>query len=257
MALQSQQYIKLDSIINEYIDQSEQSVHKYFKLWQLAFRGLEDMGLDFFYTVKSVKLPVNNNKTVNLPSDYVKYTKIGVLNNRGEIVNIQYNGQLTTFADLLPDRQAKTEDNQFYTEYDWGNNGFYNYWGGTAYSVVYGYPSGGKIIGQFKIDNANNLVILNEHYKFDYLMVEYISSPPQEGSDFQIPIQFREALIAWLGWKDIQFLPNTRKGSIGDKEQRRRSYYNERRLANARYKPLYLQEAYQLSLDSERITVKV
>ena len=88
-------------------------------------------------------------------------------------------------------------------------------------------------------------------------MVEYISSPPQEGSDFQIPIQFREALIAWLGWKDIQFLPNTRKGSIGDKEQRRRSYYNERRLANARYKPLYLQEAYQLSLDSERITVKV
>lgn len=256
MALQSQQYIKLDSVVNEYIDQSEQSVHKYFKLWQLAFRGLEDMGLDFFYTVKSVKLQVNNNKTVNLPSDYVKYTKIGVLNNKGEIVEIQYNSKLTTFADLLPDRQAKTQDNNLYTSYGWGNPCFYNYWAGDTYTVLYGLPSGGRRVGEFKIDNANNLVILNEHYHYDYLMVEYIATPT-DGEDYFIPVQFREALIAWLGWKDIEFLPNTRKGTISDKETRKRNYFNARRIAGAKYKPLYLQDAYHQNLDNQRITVKV
>ena len=106
-----------------------------------------------------------------------------------------------------------------------------------------------------EIDNANNLVVLNEHYGYDYLMVEYIASP-KEGEEYLIPVQFREALIAYLGWQDIALLPNTRRGSYGDKEQRKRNFYNERRLANARYKPLYLEEAYELNLQMQRITVK-
>lgn len=255
MAYQSQQYITLDSVVNNYLDQSEQGVHKYYKIWQLAFRGLETLGLDFFYTVKSVKLPVNPNKTVTLPSDYVKYTKIGVLNAKGEIVGLTFNNKLTTFADLLPDRQEKTEDNSLFGWYNYQAPIFYNYWDGIGYAAVYGLPSGGQRVGEFKIDNANNLVVLNEHYNYDYLMVEYISSP-QEGEDYRIPVQFREALIAYLGWQDIALLPNTRRGSYGDKEQRKRNFYNERRLANARYKPLYLEEAYEQSLAMTRITVK-
>lgn len=255
MAYQSQQYITLDSVVNKYLDQSEQGVHKYYKIWQLAFRGLETLGLDFFYTVKSVKLPVNPNKTVSLPSDYVKYTKIGVLNGKGEIVGLTFNNKLTTFADLLPNRQELTEDNSLFGFYNYQAPIFYNYWDGIGYAAVYGLPSGGQRVGEFKIDNANNLVVLNEHYNYDYLMVEYISSP-QEGGDYKIPVQFREALIAYLGWQDIALLPNTRRGSYGDKEQRKRNFYNERRLANARYKPLYLEEAYELNLQMQRITVK-
>jgi hypothetical protein len=255
MAYQSQQYITLDSVVNNYLDQSEQGVHKYYKIWQLAFRGLEQLGLDFFYTVKSVKLPINPNKTVNLPSDYVKYTKIGVLNGKGEIVELTFNNKLTTFADLLPDRQEKTEDNSLYGYYNWQAPIFYNYWDGIGYAAVYGLPSGGQRVGSFKIDDANGLVVLDEHYRYDYLMVEYISSP-SEGEDYKLPLQFREALISYLAWQDIAFMPNTRKGALGDKEQRRRNFYNERRLANARYKPLYLSEAYEQNLQNQRITVK-
>ena len=67
-----QGYITIDSVVNDYLDESEQSNHKYFKLWQLAFRGMEQLGLDFFYQVKSVKLPVDaTNQTVLLPADYI------------------------------------------------------------------------------------------------------------------------------------------------------------------------------------------
>ena len=255
MANQSQQYITLDSVVNNYLDQSEQGVHKYYKIWQLAFRGLETLGLDFFYTVKSVKLPINLNKTVTLPPDYVKYTKIGILNGRGEIVSLTYNNNLTTYADLLPDRQEKTEDNTLYGFYDWQSPVFYNYWNGTGFAPIYGVPSGGQKVGTFKIDDANGLIVLNEHYGYDYLMVEYISSPT-EGEEYLLPVQFREALIAYLAWQDIAFMPTTRKGSLGDKEQRKRNFYNERRLANARFKPLYLAEAYEWNLTNQRITSK-
>ena len=255
MAYQSQQYIKLDSVINNYLDQSELGVHKYYKIWQIAFRGLEQLGLDFFYTVKSVKLPVNANKTVELPSDYVNYTKIGVLNGNGEISALTYNNNLTNYADLLPDRLAKTEDNSLFSYYNSQAPAFYNYWDGSGYGTVYGLPSGGQNIGAFKIDNANNLVVLDGNFGYDYLMVEYISSP-KEGEDVVLPVQFREALISYIAWQDIAYMPNTRKGTISDKQQRRNNFYNERRLANARYKPLYLNEAYEWSQKNTRITVK-
>jgi hypothetical protein len=71
-----------------------------------------------------------------------------------------------------------------------------------------------------------------------------------------VPIQFREALIAWLAWQDIINIPSTRKGNLGDKRDRKNNYYNERRLANAQFKPLYIMEAYEWNLENQRMTVK-
>lgn len=62
-------YITIDSVILDYMNEAELSQQKYFKLWHLAFRGMEDLGMDFFYRVQAVKLPINANKTVTLPAD--------------------------------------------------------------------------------------------------------------------------------------------------------------------------------------------
>ena len=79
-------YIPLDSVVTDYMNEAEYSQQKYFKLWHLAFRGLEDLGLDFFYIIQAVKLPINSNTTVTLPANYLNWTKVGVLNNKGEIL---------------------------------------------------------------------------------------------------------------------------------------------------------------------------
>ena len=52
-------------------------------------------------------------------------------------------------------------------------------------------------------------------------------------------------------------LPNSRKGTLGDKEQRKRAYHNERRVANARYRPIDLQSAYEWGMQTNRLTVKI
>lgn len=256
MASQERNYITLDSVINDYIDESEQSNHKYVKLYNIACRGMERLGLDFFYKIKSIKLPVDTtNYTVQLPLDYLNYTKIGVLNAKGEIIPLKYNNKLTFFADQSPQRLEKTQDNTLVDWYQPDVPLFFNYWNGYGYENIYGVPSGSPNVGSFNIDDKNGVILLSEHFYYDYLMIEYMCAPdPNE--QYMIPIQFREAMIAWLAWRDIASLPSSRKGNLGDKRERERNYYNQRRLALAQFKPFYLAEAYQWNLENQRMTIK-
>lgn len=251
-----QQYVSLDTVINLYLDRSEQSVHKYYKCWQLAFSGMEELGLDFFYQIKSVKLPVNANLTVSLPDDYLNYSKVGVLNSQGEIIPMGYNNRLTTFADLQPDRLTVTQDNTITDLIQFNTPIWYNYWNNGAFSSLYGLPSGSPFIGSFKVDNHNGVILLSENFGYEYIMLEYVASPKQ-GEEYYIPIQFKTALMWYIAYNDIAMLPNTRKGTLGDKEQRKRAYHNERRVANARYRPVDLQSAHQWSMEQQRLTVKL
>lgn len=256
MASQERNYITLESVINDYIDESEQSIHKFAKLYNIAYRGMEKLGLDFFYKIRTVKLPVDTtNFTVQLPNDYINYTKVGVLNSQGEIIPLQYNNKMTFYADQQPDRLALTQDNTLVNWYNQNYPLFYNYWDGYGFTNVYGYPSGSPFVGQFKIDDSNGVILLNENFYYPYVMIEYLASAnPDE--KYMIPIQFREAMIAWIAWRDIANMPSTRKGNLGDKRDRKAEFYNQRRIANAQFKPLYLNEAYEWNLMNQRLTVK-
>lgn len=256
MALQKQGMITVDEVVNSYLDQSEQGIHKYWKVWHMAFDGMTEMGLDFFYRVKSVKLPVNANLTVNMPDDCLMYSKVGVLNSRGEIIPLSYNNKLTAFADLSTDRLAKTQDNTIVDLLLFNTPIWYNYWNGDCYTALYGLPSGAPFVGTFKIDTANGIILLGEHFGYDYVMLEYVASP-EEGGTYYLPIQFKKALMWYLAWQDIAMMPNTRRGSLGDKADRRRNYFNERRLANGRFKPLYLSDCYEWNMESQRLVVKM
>lgn len=255
MSAQNRQWISIDECINAYMDESEQGNHKYFKLWNLAYRAMTELGLDFFYSVKSVKLSVNPNMTVTLPADYLNYTKVGILNSQGEIIPLSVNNNLTTAFDMQPTRLAQTQDPTVFTGYNPFGIVWWNYWNGYGLSNLYGLPSGSPFVGSFKIDNKNGVIVLDENFVFDYIMLEYISTP-QQGQDYYVPIHFKEAVIAYLRWKDIISLPTSRKGSLGDKRDRRADYYNERRLAVARYDAINLTDLYEWNLKNQRLAVK-
>ena len=253
---QARNYITIDSVINDYIDESEQSVHKYAKLYNIAVRGMEKLGLDFFYKIRTVKITIDTtNYTAQLPNDYISYTKIGVLNSVGEIIPLKFNNKMTYYADQQPDRLALTQDNTLATWYQSDMPLWFNYWDGYGFQNIYGLPSGSPFVGSFNIDDSNGVVLLNQYFYYSYLMIEYLSSGnPDE--PFRIPIQFREALLSFLAWRDIASMPSTRKGNLGDKRDRKQEFYNQRRIANAQFKPLYLMQAYEQNLDTQRMTVK-
>ncbi len=251
---QNRQYISVDSVIQDYLNESEQSQNKYFKCFHLAFRGFENLGLDFFYKVQSVKLPVNSNLTVSLPSDYLNWTKVGVLNDRGEIIPLYYNSRLTTYADLNPERLTKTQDDTLIDTSNWGLTTWANYWTGTSYTNIYGVPSGAPFVGNFKIDSDAGVLVLNETFAYDYIILEYVASPT-ETQEYYLPVQFRDALIAWLWWKDKKAI-SINRGQVGISRDLKNDFYNERKNAIARYKPVRQQEIYEASQQQTRLAVK-
>lgn len=255
MAQQAQSYITLDSIITDYMNEAELSISKYAKIYHLAYRGMENLGLDFFYRIQTVKLPVNANMTVNLPPDYLQWTKVGILNATGGIIPLYYNPNLTTFADLWSNRLENINDTQSLA-LEWNNGTTWcNWWNGSGYTNIYGVPSGEPFVGSFKIDTENNVLILNETFTRDYIMIEYVSSPNPD-KDYYVPIQFRDAMIAWLWWKDGKAKPINGHAKLGAVRDAKHEFDNERRNAIARWKPFRIEEAYQASQEQSRLAIK-
>ncbi len=253
---QHQPYISLDSVLTDYLNESEQNNNKYYKCFHLAFRGFENLGIDFFYQVQAFKLPVNANKTVTLPASIIKWTKIGRLNSRGEIIPLWYNDKLTKYADLSPDRLTKTQDSSSIgAGWDSGDGVFCNYWNGTSYQNVYGVPSGAPFAGSFKVDMANGVILLDETYKEDYLMVECVVSP-KEGEEYYLPVQFREAVIAWLWWKDGKARPISGHAKLGAARDAKHEFYNERKNAIAQWRQSTIYEKYQVHQEMSREAIK-
>lgn len=254
---QHEQWIDLDTCVNSYIDEAELSVHKFFKIWQLGFRVMTELGIDFFFQIKSLKLPVNSNLTVDLPDDFLKWSKVGVLNSVGEIIPLRYNDKLTYYADQSPDRLSKTQDNTVFNWFQWNSPVWYNFWNGYAFTNVYGIPSGQPTVGSFKIDNNSGIILLDECFTtFSYLMLEYVAMP-KEGELYYLPIQFKEAMIAGLAWLDIRSIPSKTHVNNANLGMRRHEFYNQRRLAWARYRPFNMVEAYEWAQQNVRLTVKI
>lgn len=254
MSQQHQSYISLESVVLDYMTEAELSQSKYFKVWHLAFRGMDNIGIDAFYRVKSVKLPINPNFTATLPDDYVNYSKVGVLNDRGDIIPLYQNDNLTSYADLRPNRLEVTQDDTINTFTNFTPGLWWNYWNGSAFINIYGTPSGAPFVGAFKIDVTNGVIILDESFIYEYLMLEYICSPKQ-GQEYYVPVQFREALIAWLWWKDKRAV-NTARGQVGLSRDAKADFFNERRLAIARWKPVREMEEYEASQEMTRMSLK-
>lgn len=246
-------YITVESVIQDFLSEGEYSVHRYFKTFHSSFRGMENLGLDFFYRVQSLKLPLNANFTVTLPANCLNVTKVGILNDNGAIIPLWNNPNMTTYADLLPDRVEKTNDpSSLWLTND--ANLWCNYWNGSYYSNIYGVPSGQPVVGEFKVDMENGVIIIGQHFNRDYVMVECLASPA-EGQDYYLPVQFREALIAWLWWKDSKAV-GVRKGRVGIMQQLKADFYRERRNAIAQWKPSTILDKYQTSQEQSRLAIK-
>lgn len=247
-------YIPLEECVNDYLDESEQGISKAVKCHNLAFRLMTELGLDAFYKVQTVELTVLANKTVVIPNN-LQWTKVGVKNERGDWIPLKQNDKLIKLAANLPDRITKVEDNTIGPIYNQNWNVFCNYWNGFAFVNLYGIPSGGYGVGQFSVDVSDGVIILNPDFAFPYVLVEGIIAP--DGTEtYYVPIQFKEAIIAGLAWLDIRNMPNGRKAGLGDKRDRRHEYYNQRRLALARFKPYREDQAYETNLENIRLTIK-
>lgn len=248
-------YVKLSDVVNYYIDEARLTSKEFRRLWVIAFRGLQEIGMDVSWTPKVDVLLVNANKTVDLPSDYLDWVRVGLFNSVGELATLRVNEQLTTYKDQnenrLSDIQSQIGSDINYLQYPY----WYGYWNETGYEHYFGAGSGLVQAGECKIDSKNSIIILDPQFGYNQIVLEYISSPVQD-DDYTIDIKCQEALISYLRWKDIQSLASTKLVNISEKTMREREFYAQKKLARKRVKPFRLMVSEQYYREAQRLAVK-
>lgn len=242
-------WTSLHGSILSFISQSEVTSAKYLKLWHIGIRGLTELGMDVTESPKTRRLPVVANKTVELPNDYLQWVKIGVLNDKGEVATLRHNSSLTSYGAIDDERLSINTGNILTKQY------FRNYQEGDCYFNLYGVPAGTQNIGEFKVDDVQGLILLDNDFAYDSIILEYLASPVSD-KDFLFPIQARECIIAWLGWKDIESMPQGRRSNGQMIQMRKSEYYRLKKRASMRLNPFRISDANQIIRINNRLTLK-
>jgi len=201
MATDIKLYTPLKTIVAHFLSQYSKSMNEFDKCWLLALRGLTDMHFDISAEPKTVRIPVDGNKTVPFPDDCVGISKVGIMNDKGEILCLKINNALTTFRDNNPQRITDlTSDVDDSIGFLQSTPLFFNYYYDSNYYTLYGVGGGLITYGSCRIDTKNEVIILDEDFKYDSILVEYISSPEKD-ADYQVLTVLQEAIIAFIEWK--------------------------------------------------------
>lgn len=195
-------YVPLMRVVSYCIDELEKGDADRDRMWIMAFRGLVVMGIATSWEAKTIRIPVNANKTATIPSDYISWTKIGILNQNGEIATLTVNKSLTKLDDLRPNRLSLITGDVTTDPSTLTANPFYlNYFSGNTYTPLFGAIQNGVIsYGDCRVDEANNVIVLSPSFQYSSIVLEYLSSPEKD-VDYQIELCLQEALIAFIKWK--------------------------------------------------------
>jgi len=207
-----------------------------------ALRGIREIGFDLGRKVRSLKLSIQSNNTVTLPSDFVDMVKIGIVDSNGVIrvmgenKNLNYSQEINSDGDRV-DSKGATSDSTAGSSSDYPyvfDN--YVFAGGTG--ALYGL-GGGARIADYRINLDQNRIEIEADSGYSQVVLEYVADEARS-SDPEVHVYAEEALRSYMYYKIIE-----RKSSVpaAEKARARQEYYNERRKANARISSFTKDEA--------------
>jgi hypothetical protein len=218
------------SVLNRLEDYTMKS---YKRLVQITIEGFTELNLFHLkQSLEVVYLHMSTAKTVQLPADFIDYTKIGIpLNGKLRVITRKDSILLPrTFDDTgLPvgntDADPAQEDqgisNAIFFSDHWRNG---QYIGG-----LYGLP-GGIDRAYYRIDRENRLIVFSGTTPRSEIVLEYISSGVKTDGSSLIPREAVPALRTYLLW---QMFENDEKPGINpkivayEKERRKKEHFEE------------------------------
>ena len=250
--------IGLKTLVAELIDAKDSSSQEFRRLYNIGVRGLREFNSDVVGTFVTALLPVNANKTVDLPPDYINYSKMGVINERGEIVTLRLNQQLSNYNDghaLKQDRFENVPSLQTVTSpgVPYGYPFIYfNFFVSNQSYNLFGIGGGGQDIGEYKVDEGCNVIILGPYFQWDKVLFEYLSDGMDcECDDYMVDSRAAEAMVSYMRWKSS--LDQPKKYGQGMIREYKADYLSERKKAKMRINSIKVAEFD----DMHRITSKL
>ncbi len=226
----------------------ENNMRNYQKYLQFAIRGYRELNLTSSPAPKIVYLNMLPNKSVDLPSDYIKYVCIGIVRH-GRILtlglddSIALGSQVSPCGDPLPialnnfDLQFGaggglevngTVDLGFGFNWQFLDSFRNSQWVGGLYGVGGGFNG----LGYYRIDEANNRIQFSSEVPSNQIVLEYISDGINPDGTAAVPTPAVECLINWVHWKRMEFKKGSSLGEIEYAKQRYITTFNQMRHYN-------------------------
>lgn len=236
-------YIELEEIINELlIEEGKTSENDFLRYFKLGLNGIKELNFDVGGGVRTIELIVNpNTLTVDLPSDYVKYTKIGIYGSDGDIHPLG----LRTDKSLISSVTNSNTSND-----DELNPSYFDY------AQEFGIGGGNNANGYYRIDTEGSTIQFTSALSGSKIILEYISNSFIHPTEGKVVINefLADAMKSYIYWKSIQ---RRRGADANEKSGARSEYYNNKRLARARMLSFTKQEALQTIRKSFKQSPKI
>lgn len=165
-----------------------------FALQQLNIFKLNGMDVIYMTTTKSSLLP--------LPSDFIDYTKIGIIDAHGRLWTLTLNDNVfqvplmdcgEDISTALTGRIPPPNTGYWWVPH-YGADGGYN---DTMYSV-----GGGFNVAYYSIDRQGRNLVINGLPEGTTVVMEYKSTGIKLDDTTIIPTEALETIIAWIDWQD-------------------------------------------------------
>lgn len=224
-------YIKLEEIINDLLaEEGKTSENDFLRYFKLGLNGLKELSFDVGGGIKTIELTVSSNSlTVDLPNDYVRYTKIGLYGNDGDVHPLGIRNDKSLISTAANSSTVSDDElNPTYFEY----------------VQEFGLGGGNNTNGYYRVDLENSTIQFTSDMSGKNIILEYISNSPIHSKENAVVVHefSADAMRSYIFWKSIQ---RKRNYPSPDKQEAKAEYYNNKRLARARLLSFTKQEALQ------------
>lgn len=195
----------LDKIIRDSCERDGDTDYKYYQRnMRLANAAIRNLNLMIVPIIKSIVVEIDHTKTVEMPNDFVYYSKVGICRN-GRIITLSLDNDLCVdetpcSCDTLEEAEQQIEAIACGTVTPTYGYQFNGYNGTYPLGELYGFAGGFNVFGFYKFDKSNNRFIFNRVRVGEKVIIEYKSNGVGDGASV-VPTECEEAIINFILWK--------------------------------------------------------
>lgn len=223
---------KLETVVKEYLaENGDQNMNRFYRVLPIAVSGLRELNMDVNGIPKVVHLELSDSNTVGLPDDYIKYTRIGVCDSNGNIIDLSPNPNIclnhnTDDCGNIVGNNNQSADYGFIGSFDGPSDNWRN---GEMMGRFFGVGGGGNPYGYYKIDELNGVIQFSG--VSGHIVLEYIAEISSVDGNFLIHPFIIETIKAWISWK---LALNNPSAPIGRTQVLEKRYWQTYRIARKR-----------------------
>jgi hypothetical protein len=194
--------VELDKVIRDACEQDGDTDYKYYmKFMRLANAAMRDLNLFVIPILKTEKFVVDSTRVIDMPSDFVYYTKVGLMRH-GRVVTLSLNNDMHMEEEPLCDCENKDEADKYINDLLCGKlKGEYAYrFYGYGVGELYGMQGGFNRFGYYRFDKENNRFFVQGLSEGDELVIEYKSNGVGNGVAL-VPTECELAIVSFILWK--------------------------------------------------------